>query len=94
MRLHKDVWLRQYIVDSARGFTNCHELQEDCIQEAWMAISQAAAQRTIEWYANVARRAMNKSRMRENRYHKAVMRYIRTYARWMSDMSIEKNKRL
>lgn len=76
-------WLRQYIIDAAKQLTACPELQEDAMQEAWMRIlEEPTGQRSIEWYADEARRAMKAQVMRDYRYRLSVMRYVRKFNSW------------
>ncbi len=62
--------MRQYVVDTARAFTRSRELQEDCCQEAWMAVAQKGEGKTDNYYRAVAYKAMDKLRKKEQRRYK------------------------
>ena len=50
MEIHGDAELRQYIVDVAKRRSRRKELQEEYVQEAWLAISCAPAGYVITQY--------------------------------------------
>ena len=63
----KDVKLKQSFVDCARHYTNDVGLQEDCLQEAWLAVSQEKDDASYEWVEQIGRRAVDAYRKRWQR---------------------------
>ena len=56
-----DKWLRQYIVDQAKRRSKRKELQEEFVQEAWLAISCAPYGCCTHDYCHVAYKAIYSS---------------------------------
>lgn len=74
--------LRQYLVDTCKACTRCIELQEDCLQEAALAISQEHGDGTMEHYGNIGRAAIVRCRNQDDRHRRGkaiTMRKYRSY---------------
>ncbi len=69
-----DIWheLRSWVIEKARERTKDEELQKDCIQEAWLYIWDTGPNMTMEFYRDIARRAIKACYDREWRYKKKV----------------------
>jgi DNA-directed RNA polymerase specialized sigma24 family protein len=63
--------LRQYVVDQARRHSKNPEDQEDYIQEAWMRIAEADANKTEAYYEDEAYRAIHAAWKRDYRRKQA-----------------------
>ena len=78
--------LRQYLVDTCKACTRCIELQEDCLQEAALAICQENGDGTMEHYGDVGRKAINRTQMREVR-QRQKKRHLRKYASYWNELN-------
>ena len=74
--------LRQYLVDTCKACTRCIELQEDCLQEAALAICQENGDGTMEYYGEVGRKAIVRTRSRE-RHFDDRQKKLRKFASYM-----------
>ena len=74
-----DWQLRQYLVDTCKACTRSIELQEDCLQEAALAISQEEGDGTMEHYGNVGRKAIVRYRSKERRERRGKAKVLRKY---------------
>ena len=79
-----DWQLRQYLVDTCKACTRSIELQEDCLQEAALAICQEAGDGTVEHYGNVGRKAIRRTRQKEVREHGKAKR-LRKFANYWNE---------
>jgi DNA-directed RNA polymerase specialized sigma24 family protein len=65
MDLWEDKGLRQYLIGISKSFTKNMTIQEDLLQEAWLRISQAPAQKTREYYMNQGFKAIDNAYYKE-----------------------------
>ncbi len=87
VNLFKHSRLRQYFLDMARALCRDRDLQEDCYQEAWMAVGESPGGKREEYYQEEGLRAMDRYRKklypqtRKARYetHKRMRRVVRKY---------------
>ena len=75
-------YLRQYLVDTCKACTGSIELQEDCLQEAALAICQENGDGTTDHYAEVGRKAIRACRQKEKREWDKAKR-LRGFASYM-----------
>lgn len=74
--LGQDIELRQLILDLAKSFTHDEKQQENLVAQAWIAIAEAGADMTHEYYMALAYRVMR---------HKYTIYYMREPRRYVSD---------
>ena len=67
--LMRDKHMRRIVHRAARRYTKCPEDIEEYMDDAWMRIAECHADKTPEYYANHARRAVHASYMQRWRVH-------------------------
>ena len=69
-----DVWseLRAWVIEKANERTRYKELQKDCIQEAWLYVWDTGPDMTMEFYQDVAWRAIDACYRREYRHGQKI----------------------
>lgn len=66
--VYKDRRIKRFVWAEARRMTKLLEIQEEYVQEAWLALSQAPADKTVEWYQEIITRVIQSARDQEYRH--------------------------
>ena len=86
MVVWEDWRLRQYLVDTCKACTKSPELQEDCLQEAAIAIMQERGDATMEYYGNVGRLAIVRCRDQDTRHRRGKAKTLRKYRSYWNEL--------